>query len=188
MSEDSLIRYGAPTLAGIKTGNLFMAECPDRTETVRQIGGLNRILVPKGLRLIPLRFMKKKVLLYLYRPSFLQRDLSNSEASELLREAGYTDMRISKCLSELIRRLNMQQAFPHEIGLFLSYPPEDVRGFIHDETAGCGRRKCKCTGCWKVYGDVGRARRLFDLYNKCTNVYCRHWEDGATVEKLAVSV
>ena len=30
----------------------------------------------------------------------------------------------------LIHRLRSEGEFPHEIGLFLSYPPEDVLGFI----------------------------------------------------------
>ena len=183
MSEETIVRYGAPTLAGIKTGNLFTAPCECRREIIRQIAAINRVLVPKGLRLIPLRFKGGKVLLYLYRPSRLKKDLSDLNAAEILKEAGYTDTAVSGCLARLIRRLNENEQFPHEIGLFLSYPPEDVRGFIENKACGC-----KCSGCWKVYGDADAARRLFERYNKCTNVYCRHWEDGATVERLAVSV
>lgn len=36
----------------------------------------------------------------------------------------------------------------NEVGLFLGYPPEDVRCFMNDS-----RRGVKCTGCWKAYGD-----------------------------------
>ena len=43
--------------------------------------------------------------------------------------------------------------FPHEVGLFLSYPPEDVKGFI-DHRAN----DFKCAGLWKVYGDEEKAR------------------------------
>ena len=35
--------------------------------------------------------------------------------------------------------------FPHEVGLFLSYPPEDVKGFI-DHRAN----NFKCAGLWTV--------------------------------------
>lgn len=45
--------------------------------------------------------------------------------------------------------------FPHEVGLFLSYPPEDVKGFI-DHRAN----DFKCAGLWKVYGDEEKARAV----------------------------
>lgn len=49
--------------------------------------------------------------------------------------------------------------FPHEVGLFLSYPPEDVKGFIDHRT-----NNFKCAGLWKVYGDEEKARSLFAKY------------------------
>ena len=36
--------------------------------------------------------------------------------------------------------------FPHEIGLLLGYPPEDVSGFIEN-----GGKNFLCSGYWKVY-------------------------------------
>ena len=58
-----------------------------------------------------------------------------------------------------MRRLQRFEAFPHEIGLFLSYPPEDVRGFIEHKG-----HESKCDGCWKVYGDAERAKKTFRTY------------------------
>ena len=87
---------------------------------------MNRTLSPKGLRLIPLRRNEKQAMLYPYRPERLREDLSSPEALEILRREA--DMRQERCLHELMRRLQRFEALPHEIGLFLSYPPEDVRG------------------------------------------------------------
>ena len=67
--------------------------------------------------------------------------------------------------------------FPREVGLFLSYPPEDVKGFI-DYRAN----NFKCTGPWKVYGDEGKARSLFAKYKKCTEIYCALWQSGSKLE------
>ena len=49
MSEEILIRQGAPTLAGIKTGSLFPCPCDDREALLTDVRRLNRQLVPKGL-------------------------------------------------------------------------------------------------------------------------------------------
>ena len=89
MSEEILVRQGAPTLAGIKTGSLFPCPCEDREALLSDIRKLNRRLSPKGLCLLPLRFLPGQALLYLYRPAGLRRDLRDVQASELLRQAGY---------------------------------------------------------------------------------------------------
>ena len=72
--------------------------------------------------------------------------------------------------------------FPHEVGLFLSYPPEDVKGFIDNHAANF-----KCAGVWKVYGDEQRARQTFEKYKKCTQIYCDLWRSGSGLEQLAVA-
>ena len=85
MSEEILIRQGAPTLAGIKTGSLFPCPCENREALLTDIRQLNRRLSPKGPCLLPLRFLLGQALLYLYRPAGLRRDLRDVQASELLR-------------------------------------------------------------------------------------------------------
>ena len=90
MAEEILIRQGAPTLAGIKTGSLFPCPCEDRETLLSDIRKLRR-LSPKGLCLLPIRFLAGQALLYLYRPAGLRQDLRDVQASELLRQAGYAD-------------------------------------------------------------------------------------------------
>lgn len=181
MAVDDVIRHGAPTLAGLKTGNLFPCSYADRSELLTQLRLVNRVLVPRGLRLLPLRLGEGRALLYLFRPGRLSEDLAEQEAERILDRAGYRDRDWIACLRELKRRLTAGDGFPHEIGLFLGYPPEDVRGFM--EHRG---RNCKCSGCWKVYGDEERARRRFADYRRCTGNYCRRWASGATLEALTV--
>ena len=156
MSEDYLIRNCAPTLAGIKTGSIFTCPFETREAFLDFIRKINKRLCGKGLRLLPLRFSAQKALVYLYRPAKLKRDLSHTAARKLLHQYGYDTACCEKCVMHLIRKLRSQEEFPHEIGLFLGYPPEDVHGFI-ENNACC----CKCTGCWKVYGDEEAARKKF---------------------------
>ena len=62
-------------------------------------------------------------------------------------------------LGERIKQSGQCQ-FPHEIGVFLGYPLEDVKGFIENKG-----KNFLYSGYWKVYSDVERAKS-----------YCRHWE------------
>ena len=159
MSEEILIRQGAPTLAGIKTGSLFPCPCEDREDLLADIRRLNRRLSPKGLCLLPIRFLAGRALLYLYRPAELRRDLRDARVSELLRQAGYEDESCARCVARLACRFRESGEFPHEVGLFLSYPPEDVKGFIAHRA-----NDFKCAGLWKVYGNEEKARSLFAKY------------------------
>ena len=46
---------------------------------------------------------------------------------------------------------------------------------------------CKCTGCWKVYGDEEAAKKKFAQLKNCTRVYRDQWAKGADIERLTVS-
>ena len=114
MSDELLVSQCAPTLAGLKTANMFSAEYESREEVTAQLRRLNAVLVPKGLRILPMRYMQSRVLLYLYRPDALRRDLENSDARDILRDCGYeTCDRAESCLSCLIGKMRNNADFPH---------------------------------------------------------------------------
>ena len=183
MSEEMVVRQCAPTLAGIKTGSLFPCPCTDRDALLDEVRQLNRRLSPKGLCLLPLRFTEGSALLYLYRPAELREDLKDQLAEALLADAGYSGKSSEQCVAYLAKRFRSGGEFPHEVGLFLSYPPQDVRGFIENHAVNY-----KCAGLWKVYGDEALARRLFDKFRKCTDIYCALWRAGSGIDQLAVAV
>ena len=182
MSEDLLIRHCSPTLAGIKTGNLFSCVCPCRKELTKSISGLNRRLVPRGIRILPLRVCQGRALIYVYRPHALEDDLTDHQARELLLHYGYMPENPNACVMHLIRRLRSTEEFPHEIGLFLSYPPKDVLGFILNRA--CNH---KCQGCWKVYGDEQESKSIFEKYDLCSRIYSEQWKQGKSIEQLTVA-
>jgi len=182
MSEEAIVRYCSPTLAGLKTGNLFSADFTDAEAMRNTMRQWNGKLANKGVRFVPLRYSGSRALIYVYRPSMLSRDLSCKEARLMLERLGYSTCSPLLCIAGLIRRLKENADFPHEIGLFLGYPPEDVRGFMENVPGSC-----KCTGCWKVYGDADAAVKLFTKYKKCTKIYLEQWERGRTVERLTIA-
>ena len=180
MIKKALVEYCAPTLAGIKTGNIFSVRC-NRSRVKDEIRKLNKILVSKGLRLVPIRNKGDSTLIYLYRPEKLAHDLDDPEAEEILKEKGYPCGNSNCCLVELVKHLKNDTSFPHEIGLFLGYPPSDVKKFMEDPCKGV-----KCVGCWKVYSNECEAQKTFDKYRKCTAIYNEERERGKPLESLIV--
>lgn len=180
MSDELLIRHCAPTLAGLKTANMFLYRYDSEEEMRASIRRINKKLGPKGLRMVPLRHGNGKALLYLYRPELLKNDLSHKKAEAILEARGYSHINGGGCLSLLSKRVRESEDFPHEIGLFLGYPPEDVEGFIE------GKKECsQCKGCWKVYSNPENASKTFTKFRKCRKAYQNMYKIGVDLETLA---
>ncbi len=181
MSEEAIIRHCSPTLANLKTGSMFSGTFSTREELNGNIRAWNSILHKKGLRVIPLKYSGHRALIYVYRPVRLEQDFQGSQCKAILQKSGYPCHNCSLCIAKLMKKLRTQNDFPHEIGLFLGYPPEDVKGFIEHHS-----KDCKCVGYWKVYGDVEEAERKFEEYRSCTDRYMKNWHDGISMEQLTV--
>lgn len=181
MSNEMLIRCCAPTMARLKTGNMFTCAFENREQMTADLRKLNQRMRTKGLRILPLRWRDGKALLYLYRPKCLERDLNDPLARSLLSECGYASCSANLCLARLMARLRREEDFPHEVGLFLGYPPADVDGFMHRKD------HYKLSGLWKVYDDVEGAVRQFERCRHCTQVYLRRYAQGYSLDRLAVA-
>ncbi len=182
MIEKLLIEQCSPTLASLKSANLFAYFYSSDQELDEQINYWNQQLEKKGVTIL---LMKKKpgwALLYVCRKYYLQKILQNSEVADFLKDYGYKELDVDAALERLRGRLNREEQFPHEIGIFLDYPVGDVRGFIRN--AG---RNYKCKGCWKVYCNECETAKLFAKYNKCRNVYRQLWNSGFSIQKLTVA-
>ena len=180
--ETLMVRHGAPTLAGMKTGSLFNVHMVNSAELVQEVVQINQTLEPKGARLIIIRRGNRSVLLYLYRETLLAQCLACPKAQELLQACGYTVFTPHAALDTLRFRLQTQAGFPHEIGLFLGYPLADVTGFIRNRG-----RNCLLCGCWKVYGEAEKAICTFARYRKCTDIYSKRFNAGYSLGKLTVA-
>ena len=182
MPDNIIVENCSPTLAGIKTGNIFTIDRSQISDLCEELRELNQCFTGKGLRAIPLKITEKNVLIYLYRPDRLREDLSCSEAKEILRSKGYSCNSVESDIAHLIKKIGCNSSFPHEIGLFLGYPPIDVKGFMEDT-----RKGVKCVGYWKVYGDKEKAEKTFSSYRKCTEVYKKCLSCGRHLSQMVVN-
>lgn len=178
--ERRLIDHGAPTLAGLKTASLFCAPLWDGWE--KQVGQWDAFFRKKGLSLKAVRCQEDRVLLYLYRPAQLDRDLRQPGVRDFLANYGYRDLAAEGAVEHMAGRLAKGGGFPHEIGLFLGYPLGDVEGFIRN-----GGKGCKCSGCWKVYCNELEAQKRFAQIAKCRELYARLYRQGRSLWQLTVA-
>lgn len=180
--ERELIRHCAATLAGHKCGSLFSwRACPGATiaDCLREA---NRALAPRGVRLYLLRRDGDGGLVYVYRPSMLKRRLQDAQVPAL--SGG---MRLWR---GRMRRMPARARAARVRAGRLSARDRRVSGLSAGGRAGLHlpwRRRVRCVGCWKVYGDEQAARRRFELYRKCQRIYLECYRRGFGVARLTVA-
>ena len=82
-------------------------------------------------------------------------------------------------ITQLMERLYHSSCFPHEIGIVLGYPLEDVISF--ERFSG---KQCKYCGIWKCYSDVENARFYENKLRQCSYL-CSKWFDlGYSVDQI----
>lgn len=178
--EQTLAFHGAPSMAGIKPADLFSwAGAPE--DTLALIDRFAQEMARTGIQVRRLCFCRGRSLILVYRPKRLQEQLAQDEVRALLLRDGYpVEDGLEAMLDHLTDRvLECPSGFPHEVGLFLGYPVEDVEGFRQNDG-----RDFKFCGLWKVYSDVERAQECFRRYSCCRQALCRRLESGCPLAKV----
>lgn len=109
--------------------------------------------------------------------------LRGKRARALLLQEGYEQFDLESILLFFTRRYRQYrmgaQSFPHEPGLLLGYPLEDVEGFIQNNG-----KNCLYTGYWKVYANVPAKRQLFRRYECAREELIEQISQGVEVEQV----
>jgi hypothetical protein len=159
--EKFLLYNSSLVLAGIK---------PSVTVTIKKVGDnlyekwlkygmkfLNEI----NLDFISLRESDNALILLIYSEEQLKNYIFKKENKKFLLKLGYLEHEdIAEYLKILEDRYNKYNC-PHELGLFLGIPLEDVKDFMD-----CADKKCLGCGYWKVYNNYTRAKEIFTQYDK----------------------
>lgn len=181
--EAVLVRQCAPTLAGMKPGSIFCFNHSPLEVSRQKVCQWNKQLAPFGLtvQILLERPSSSSVIVFVYRHDCLEQMLSDDAYQRFLAEAGYERTNLDGLLEQLAQRLRTQPEFPHEIGVFLGYPLQDVIGFIENHG-----RNFTCCGFWKSYGDPAEMQVCFACYRRCIQTYVAMFEQGIPIERLAV--
>lgn len=155
--ELQLVLQCAPTIAGLKTSNLFIVPREDECEA-------RRLLRRTGLMYYRLVYDKNRVVFLVFNREQLVEYLDRSENASFLTEMGYENLKFGYALKRFMERyanyIVCRDEFPHEMGIFLGYPLADVEGFIKNEGMNS-----LFTGYWKVYSNPQFTEQLFDRFD-----------------------
>lgn len=103
---------------------------------------------------------EKNTVVLLYNREELRKILEEKKNIGFLKKFGYSEeMSMEQCILHLKKRF--KGSCPHEIGIFLGYPVEDVDCFIN-----CPNERCMMVGYWKVYHNLEDAKYTFNKYDE----------------------
>ncbi len=181
ISEKLLIEHCSLTLSSLKTASLFTVKFTSKDSLEESLCYWDDKFNGSGIKVALLRKGTDRALIYLYRENMLAQDMKDEHAKKILNLYGYNNLSTTAAIHRLSERLVMYNEFPHEIGLFLGYPPKDVEGFICN-----GGKNCSLCSYWKVYGEEDKALQKFEKYDKCNAVYKKLWQAGRGILQLTV--
>ena len=155
--QSQLVLQCAPLIVGLKISNLFVTD-------PGSIRSLKQILDKTGISFYVLTSTPEKATCFLFRKESIQKYLNIKENYAFLNRYGYQkELSLTEKMLRFRGRyaayLRGESEFPHEMGIFLGYPVEDVEGFIKNDG-----KNFLYSGYWKVYKDVDKKKELFDLY------------------------
>ncbi len=178
-AEVQLALRCAPLLAGLKCANLLILR---KGQSCR----IRHFVIHTNISGYLFYQSKEQEFLLLYRAGELEAHLSQPEAGRILGRMGYPDQSLCGLLDTFGKRYRAyrmgQGSFPHEMGLFLGYPPEDVQGFMEHQG-----ENCLCAGYWKVYVHAAEKEVLFRKFDAAKERLVRMLAAGAHAEEMMES-
>lgn len=143
----------APLITGLKASNLLTIPWSEYESMLEVLRGSKILSFFLGET-------ENRGVFFLYRMDKMEKLLQDEEVAAFLQERGYDELTLNNVLTSFrMRYLAYREGkaeFPHEMGILLEYPVEDVEGFIR-----YGGRNYLCSGYWKVYKDRESKQELF---------------------------
>ena len=113
----------------------------------------------------------------------LEKSLLDEENREFIKQYGYEDFSVNSVIEKLAGRYTEfkegRAEFPHEMGIVLGYPLEDVSGFIENNG-----KNYLYSGYWKVYKNAEEKIQLFKIYKDIKKYFVEQIENGRQIHQI----
>jgi len=155
-----VIAFGvAPTLRGNKPSSILTLKKQRKDVFLIWNRYKKEICSELGLEFYELVKREDSTTVMFYRKHSLDQHLRQEKNEVYLDKIGY---HIHTSFDEKLRLLRRRYSniCPHEMGIFLGIPVEDVCGFVKQQG-----KNCLLCRYWKVYHDPLRAQKIFDHYD-----------------------
>lgn len=163
-------------LSGIKPSNLLIYSnyCE---------GCISEELKNTGAEHMKLYIGKNDSVSIIFNREKLEKSLLDEENREFIKQYGYEDFSVNSVIEKLAGRYaefkEGRAEFPHEMGIVLGYPLEDVSGFIENNG-----KNYLYSGYWKVYKNAEEKIQLFKIYKDIKKYFVEQIENGRQIHQI----
>ncbi|MFP3154870.1 DUF3793 family protein [Lachnospiraceae bacterium ZAX-1] len=166
----------APVLLGIKMSNILIT-MPEHENFVYHL------FKNTVFSVVCIQKDRQRIAFLIYHRRMLEQYMQCREVAIFMKKQGYQNLDLDGKIKELSKRfsahIEKKSEFPHEMGMFLGYPFEDVVGFMEQKG-----KNYLYAGYWKVYGNINTAKRSFASYNRAKRWVCAMVSQGVPVMKI----
>lgn len=152
----------APLILGLRI-SLFL------TVTDCQLKRMEDILKDRKISIYKISKNHGKMAVLLFYEKKMKEYFAEDSVCSLLDGLGYSAGNLSDNMNIFAKKyrefMQNKKPFPHEMGIFLGYPPEDVKGYLENKG-----NNFLCAGYWKVYENAQEKCRLFSQFDWARNV------------------
>ncbi|MEE0249084.1 DUF3793 family protein [Peptacetobacter hiranonis] len=163
-------------LSGIKPSNLLIYS--NHCE-----GCISEELKNTGTEHMKLYTGKNDSVSIIFNREKLEKSLLDEENREFIKQYGYEDFSVNSVIEKLAGRYTEfkegRAEFPHEMGIVLGYPLEDVSGFIENNG-----KNYLYSGYWKVYKNAEEKIQLFKIYKDIKKYFVEQIENGRQIHQI----
>lgn len=174
-----IISYGiAPTLSGNKPSSIITFGKNNANLNILWERYKYIFLEKYNLNFFELKKNQNSITILFYYSDKLKSAIYSDKHMKFLNKFGYSEkFDLYKNLSILKERF--KDACPHEVGVFLGFPLDDVICFMEKPS-----KRCLMCGYWKVYNDLNLAREIFANYDKARYNVAKNVIQGVTPSML----
>ncbi|MGL5648159.1 MAG: DUF3793 family protein [Clostridium sp.] len=157
--EKYLLFTLAPVISGDKPSSTITLKV-EKEEYSIWLDIKEEFLEASNLKEVSLRENEKAIIILIYNEENLLNCLNENRSKKFMENLGYNlNLRLENNLIRLIERYEEYHC-PHELGIFLGIPLDDVQDFME-----CTNKKCLLCGYWKVFNDYEKSKSVFDRYD-----------------------
>lgn len=136
-------------------------------------------LIRVNLNYITLKEDENALIILIYKEELLKDHIFKEKNREFLSEIGYANVNCIDYYTKFLRIRYKIYRCPHELGVFLGIPVEDVIDFMD-----CNKKKCLGCGYWKIYNNYDEAIKTFKKYDEIKNKTISNLIKGIPIENI----
>lgn len=136
-----------------------------------------------NLQFINLREDENSIILLIYKTNVLKNYLLKDDSLEFLINLGYKKSDDIEYYVENLKDRYEENQCPHELGIFLGIPLDDVKIFME-----CKDKKCLGCGYWKVYSNYDEAKRIFRRYDEVKDTAMKSIIQGLSIDRIITNI